>query len=74
MNFAVIRDRVDDVVLVTDEEMLEAARRLWFEAGVAAELSGAAALAAIVSGRIPLAGVRAACVVVCGAGTDGMSG
>jgi threonine dehydratase len=74
MNFAVIRDRVDDVVLVTDEEMLEAARRLWFEAGVAAELSGAASLAAIVSGRIPLAGVRAACVVVCGAGTDGMSG
>ena len=73
MNFAVIRERVDDVVLVTDEEMRDAARRLWFEAGIAAELSGAASLAALLSGRIPLAGVRAACVVVCGAGTDGMS-
>ncbi len=74
MNFAVIRERVDDVVLVTDEEMRDAARRLWFEAGTAAELSGAASLAALLSGRIPLAGVRAACVMVCGAGTDGMSG
>jgi threonine dehydratase len=72
MNFAVIRERVDDVVLVTDEEMREAARRLWFEAGIAAELSGAAALAALLSGKIPLAGVRAACAVVCGAGTDGL--
>ena len=72
MNFAIIRERVDDVVLVTDEEMREAARWLWFEAGVAAELSGAAALAAILFGKIPLAGVGSACAVVCGAGTDGL--
>jgi threonine dehydratase len=74
MNFAIIRERVDDVVLVSDEEMLAAARWLWFETGVAAELSGAAALAALLSGRIPLAGVRSACAVVCGAGTDGIAG
>jgi threonine dehydratase len=74
MNFAVIRERVDDVVLVTDEEMYDAARRLWFEAGIAAELSGAASLAALLSGRIPLAGVKAACAIVCGAGTDGLVG
>ena len=74
MNFAVIRERVDDVVLVSDEEMYDAARRLWFEAGIAAELSGAAALAALASGRIPLAGVKAACAIVCGAGTDGLVG
>ena len=72
MNFAIIREQVDGVVLVTDEEMREAARWLWFEAGVAAELSGAAALAAILFGKIPLQGVRAACAVVCGAGTDGL--
>lgn len=72
MNLAIIRDKVDDVVLVTDEEMREAARWLWFEAGVAAELSGAAALAALLAGKVPLEGVRAACVVVCGAGTDGI--
>jgi threonine dehydratase len=74
MNLAIIRQRVDDVVLVTDEEMREAARWLWFETGVAAELSGAAAVAALFSGKIPLEGVRAACAVVCGAGTDGLGG
>jgi threonine dehydratase len=72
MNFAIIREKVDDVVLVTDEEMREAARWLWFETGVAAELSGAAAVAALFSGKIPLDGVRAVCAVVCGAGTDGL--
>jgi len=72
MNLAIIREKVDDVVLVTDEEMREAARWLWFETGIAAELSGAAAVAALFSGKIPLEGVRAACAVVCGAGTDGL--
>jgi threonine dehydratase len=73
LNFAIIQERVDDVVLVTDEEMYAAARWLWFEAGIAAELSGAASLAAILTGKIPLAGVRSACAVVCGAGTDGLA-
>jgi threonine dehydratase len=72
MNLAIIRARVDDVVLVTDEEMRDAARWLWFETGVAAELSGAAALGALLAGKVPLEGVRAACAVVCGAGTDGL--
>jgi threonine dehydratase len=74
LNFEIVRGRVDDVVLATDEEMIDAARRLWFEAGLAAELSGAAAFAAILAGKIPLAGVRTACAVVCGAGTDGLAG
>jgi len=74
LNLGIIREKVDDVVLVTDEEMREAARWLWFETGIAAELSGAAALATILYGKIPLEGVRAACAVVCGAGTDGLGG
>ena len=73
LNFEIIRRTVDEVVLVDDEEMGEAARWLWFDAGVAAELSGAAAVAALRSGRIPLAGVRRACALVCGAGTDGLT-
>jgi threonine dehydratase len=73
LNFEIVRNRVDDLVLVTDEEMLAAARLLWFEAGIAAELSGAAALAAILTGKVSLAGVRTACAVVCGAGTEGLS-
>ena len=74
MNFEIIRRTVDEVVLVTDEEMREAARWLWFDAGLAAELSGAAAVAALLGGHIPLAGVRSACALVCGAGTDGLAG
>jgi threonine dehydratase len=74
MNFEIIRRTVEGVVLVSDEEMREAARWLWFEAGVAAELSGAAAVAALLNARIRLEGVRSACAIVCGAGTDGLAG
>ncbi|HEV2844800.1 MAG TPA: pyridoxal-phosphate dependent enzyme, partial [Thermoanaerobaculia bacterium] len=74
MNFEIIRKNWDDVVLVSDEEMFEAARWLWFEMGIAAELSGAAAVAAVLTGKVPLNGVRSACAIVCGAGTAGLSG
>jgi threonine dehydratase len=74
LNFGIIRETVEDVVLVTDEEMRDAARWLWFEAGIAAELSGAASVAALRSGRVPLDGARSVCAVVCGAGTDGLEG
>ncbi len=73
INLEIIRREVDEVVLVSDGEMAEAARWLWFELGVAAELSGAAALAALLAGRLaPPAGSRVG-VLVCGAGSDGMA-
>jgi threonine dehydratase len=71
INLAIIRDTVDDIVLVTDDEMREAARWLWFEMGIASELSGAAAVAALLTGRGG-AGAARACALVCGAGTDGL--
>lgn len=72
INLAHVRRYVDDIVLVSDDEMRAAARWLWFEAAVAAELSGAAALAALHCGRYrPTPGERVG-VVVCGAGTDGI--
>lgn len=71
INLEIIRRTVDDIVLVEDEEMREAARWLWFELGIAAELSGAAAVAALLSGRVTAAG-RHACALICGAGTDGL--
>lgn len=73
INLAIIRRYVDEIVLVTDEEMREAARWLWFEMGVAAELSGAAALAALLSNRVHLSPTDAVCALVCGAGQDGLS-
>ena len=72
LNFAIVRQAVERIVLVEDAEMRAAARWLWHEIGVAAELSGAAAVAALLSGRYrPMVGERV-CAIVCGAGTDGM--
>jgi threonine dehydratase len=73
LNLAIIQENVDEIVLVTDDEMREAARWLWFEAGVAAELSGAAAVAALQSGKVQTGAEEPVCALVCGAGTDGIS-
>lgn len=73
LNLDIIQRNVNDIVLVTDEEMREAARWLWFEMGVAAELSGAAAVAALLTGKVHLQPSQKVCALVCGAGTDGVS-
>jgi len=71
LNFSIIQHHVERVVLVSDAAMLDAAAWLWFEHGVAAELSGAAAVAALLTGAYrPSPGERV-CAVVCGAGKDG---
>ncbi len=72
INLDIIRRNVDEIVLVTDEEMREAAQWLWFEMGIAAELSGAAALAALITGKVPEMSKQKIGVLVCGAGTDGI--
>jgi threonine dehydratase len=72
INFDIARRAVERVVLVTDDDMRAAARLLWMELGIAADLSGAAALAAILAGQyVPQPGERV-CALVCGAGSDGM--
>lgn len=72
--FEVVRDRVDDIVLVDDEEMRQAARWLWFEMGLAADLSGAAAIAALREGRVEVRPGDRVCAIVCGAGPDAILG
>jgi threonine dehydratase len=71
LNLAIIGEAVERVVLVGDKDMREAARWLWRETGTAAELSGAASVAALLSGRYQRAVGERVCAVVCGAGTDG---
>ena len=73
INFALIRDHVDDIVLVGDEEMRQAARWLWREMGVAAELAGAASVAALRQGGIDLPPGARVCAVVSGTGDAGMA-
>jgi threonine dehydratase len=69
--FETVRGTVDDILLVSDEAMLEASRWLWFEMGIAADLSGAASLAALRLNPRVLAGAKHVCALVCGAGAEG---
>jgi threonine dehydratase len=73
LNFAIVRQNVDRIVLVEDGEMRAAARWLWNEMGIAAELSGAAAVAALLARHYRPAPEERICAIVCGAGTDGMA-
>jgi threonine dehydratase len=72
LNLAIIAQTVERIVLVDDHEMREAAQWLWHEAGIAAELSGAAAVAALLHGHYRPAPEERLCTVVCGTGTDGL--
>jgi threonine dehydratase len=61
---------VDEDLVVSDDEVVEAQRRLWEACRLVAEPGGATALAALTSGRLQLdAGARVG-VFVCGANTD----
>ncbi|MBX3582205.1 MAG: threonine/serine dehydratase [Rhizobiaceae bacterium] len=71
--FEIARRTIDAAVLVSDEAMLEASRWLWFEMGIAADLSGAASIAALQSGNPVFAGSRRICALVCGAGAEGIT-
>jgi len=51
--FEVIRERVDDVVLTSDAEIVDAMRFLFERVKTVAEPSGACALAALMAGRVP---------------------
>ncbi len=72
--FEIVRDHVDEIVLVDDDEMRRAAQWLWFEMGLAADLSGAAALAALREGRVRVEPGERVCAIVCGAGADAITG
>ena len=68
--FRVARQHVAQAVLVTDDAIRDAQRRLWDALRLVAEPGGAAALAALTSGAfIPPAGARVA-VILCGSNTD----
>ena len=68
--FTVISPYVSPAVLVTDEAIEEAQRRLWHETRIAAEPGGATALAALIAGAyVPAPGERLG-VLVCGGNVD----
>lgn len=74
LNFGIIQRHVDQVVLVSDPAMRDAAAWLWFEHGVASEMGGAAAVAALLTGTYRPRPNERVCAVICGAGMDGIAG
>lgn len=72
INLDIAQRCVEDVVLITDDDMREAARWLWFEMGLATDLSGAAAVAALRAGKFRPTPGRTVCALVCGAGSDAL--
>jgi len=69
--FNTVRNNVDEIVLVSDDDMEQAARWLWFEMGMSADLSGAASLAALRRHGSHFADLRHICALICGAGPEG---
>ena len=72
VNLDIVRECVDEIVLVEDDDMRAAARWLWFEMGLAIELSAGAAVAALRTGAYRASPDENICAVVCGSGTDGL--
>ena len=63
LTFPIVRQYVDDVVTVTDDEIRSAMKEILFSAKLLAEGAGAAATAAVLSGRLPVNGRRVVAVL-----------
>ncbi len=72
VNLELVQRHVEEVVLVTDDEMRAAARLLWLEHGLAVDLSGAASLALLTTGKLRPRPGEKVCALICGAGSDGL--
>lgn len=72
INYEMIAANVDRMALVRDAEMVAAARLLWRDFGLAVELAGAAAVAALMTGRYVPAPNETVVAIICGMGTDGI--
>jgi threonine dehydratase len=68
--FPIAQSYVREVVLVSDDEIVEAQKSLWETVRVAAEPGGAAAFAALLSGRYKTKPGERVGVIVCGGNTD----
>ena len=70
LNYRYVAEFVEDVVLVSDEEILSAMRLLLTRAKLVAEPSGAAAAAALMYGRIPVTAGETVVALVSGGNVD----
>jgi threo-3-hydroxy-L-aspartate ammonia-lyase len=73
-NFAVIRRRVEDIITVTEDEIVDAVRWLWLRMKLLVEPSGAVPLAAILCGRLPVGRKRVGLILSGGNADPGVIG
>ncbi len=70
LTFAMTRDLVDDIVTVSDEEIIAAVKDLLVYCKLYAEPAGAASVAAVLSGRLPLEAGSKVVAVISGGNFD----
>jgi threonine dehydratase len=70
MTLDVVRRHVDDVVIVTDEEILSALRDLLSYTKLVVEPAGAAGVAAVLTGKVPVANGTKVGVILSGGNVD----
>jgi threonine dehydratase len=67
--FGIIRERVSDVVTVSEEEIVAAMRTVWERMKIVIESSSAVPVAAALNGRVPIAGQRVG-IILSGGNVD----
>lgn len=68
--FPIVRDRIDRMVLVTEDQIRDAQRALWNDVRLIVEPGGAAAFAALLSGTFDVSAGERVCVVLSGGNCD----
>jgi threonine dehydratase len=63
LTYPIVRRYVDDIIVLSDDDIAAALRELLFSAKLLSEPAGAAATAAVLSGKLPLAGKRVVSVL-----------
>jgi len=72
INFDLVRRYVDDIVLVSDQEIVETLHVLWQELEVSASRYGVTPIAAVLKNRVSLPASGSLCAVVSASGEEGL--
>ncbi|HME55017.1 MAG TPA: pyridoxal-phosphate dependent enzyme [Candidatus Lokiarchaeia archaeon] len=67
--FSIIKENVDDIILVSEQQIIDAMRFLWERMKIVVEPSGAVSLAGVLSCQVPLQGQRVG-VIISGGNID----
>lgn len=72
LNYELVRDNVDEIILVDEESPAKMACWMWAQTGLAVELGAATVVSAVLNGFTNLRKDERAVAVLCGSGDDGM--